>query len=117
MNDAPEPSDFRPWEQPGCVRRDCDPHRGELLRFLGKASAAFGAVSMFTLIPSCVGLPFGVAVVALARHDLRRMDRGLMDPQGREMAETAEAYALGGAVMSLLGLAVLSLPLLVGLWR
>jgi hypothetical protein len=34
--------ELQPWEEPGGVRRDCEPHRRHLLLWLGYASAACG---------------------------------------------------------------------------
>jgi hypothetical protein len=49
-----------PWERPGCFRLDCEPHRGMLLRWMGRASLIIGCISFIPLpfpIP-VVGLPF-----------------------------------------------------------
>ena len=66
----------RPWEQPGAFRRDCEPHRGGLIRGLGLASLLLGippAVTLTLLLSQMChepdmlsGLPFApVALVAL----------------------------------------------------
>src|SRR5262249_10861811 len=81
MTDADEP---RPWERPGAVRRDCKPHRGELLGRLGDLSLALGVLAMVTWAPALVGLPLALVVVVLAPGDLAQMDAGVMDPAGRE---------------------------------
>ena len=43
VRDDPEPcDDDRPWERPGAVRRDCEPHRGEMLLLLWRVRPAGG---------------------------------------------------------------------------
>jgi hypothetical protein len=36
-------NDDRPWDRPGAVRRDCEPHRGPALRLLGGAGVGLVA--------------------------------------------------------------------------
>jgi hypothetical protein len=86
----------RPWEMPGACRRDCEPHRGRFLWWLGIAAFAPGTLCFIPLVgglfsPLCLAL--GLPVWLLARHDLALMRQGLMDPRGR--AATDEAATLG----------------------
>jgi hypothetical protein len=92
----------RPWERLGCARRDCEPHRGDLLLLLGDVSMACGMLALGTVLPALVGLPLGIAVIVMAKKDLARMDAGLMDPDGREPATVASIRAAHGARFSLL---------------
>ncbi|HEV3258190.1 MAG TPA: hypothetical protein VG013_14995, partial [Gemmataceae bacterium] len=46
----------RPWEQPGAVRRDVAPHRGELLRLLATISLACSAAGVLLVLPAVVGV-------------------------------------------------------------
>lgn len=39
-------ADVRPWERPGAVRRDCEPHRAGFLRFLACFGLLVGAFSL-----------------------------------------------------------------------
>jgi hypothetical protein len=87
----------RPWEWLGLPRRDCEPHRGEVLYLLGNLSLICGLLSLCTLVPSLIGLPLGLVVAFLARRDLDEMSTGRMDPGGRdhtEMARIRSAYAI-----------------------
>ena len=59
--DAPELDD-RPWERPGAVRRDREPHRGELLKGPGVVSLVSGILSLCLLLPCLMALPLGVGV-------------------------------------------------------
>src|SRR5262245_40727867 len=80
----PPPYDPRPpWERPGFVRRDCDPHRGEPLALLGSVSLLFGVMSLCLCLPALIAVPVGAAVWVTARRDLDKMRAGLMDPEGR----------------------------------
>lgn len=95
-------AEVRPWEMPGAVRRDCESHRAELLSWL--APVAFWA-SLFIPctagISGLVGLPLAVGVCRMARADLGRMDRGLMDPDGREATLETMYLAVGTLVVCL----------------
>jgi hypothetical protein len=94
-----------PWEQPGCFRMDCEPHRGDLLRGAGRAVLILGIVSLlpfgFFLAPLAV--PLGIATSFLALSDLRKMRQGLMDPDGKNLTTAAWKMSLGGLLMTLLG--------------
>jgi hypothetical protein len=80
----------RLWEQPGAVRRDVAPHRGELLCLLASISLAFSAAGVLFLVPIVVGVPLAFRVSAMASRDLDRMGGGQLDPRGR--AETHAAF-------------------------
>lgn len=102
----PEPL---PWEQPGAVRRDCEPHRGELLAKLAAVSQYAGAISINSCQPALLAFPLGVTVWLLARHDLKQMRRGTVDPTRRDLAEAARRDALYGMGLSAAPLALLTL--------
>src|SRR5436309_1960405 len=82
--------DFRPWEQPGALRRDCEPHRGGLIRALGTAGLVFSCLSALgvclpPLALSCLlAIGLGTAARVLGRRDLRAMEAGRTDPAGKE---------------------------------
>lgn len=70
--------DERPWERPyreESVRRDCEPHRGTVILILG-------ICSLVLPIP-LVGLILGVLAIVMGRTDLKKMEDGAMDPQGK----------------------------------
>jgi hypothetical protein len=104
----------RPWELPGAVRRDCEPHRADLLLLLGYVGAACCAAGLATAVFACgippfatgvlltctvAGIPCGLTGWLLARRDLRLMRAGLMDPAG--MSGTERALALSRLAVGL----------------
>lgn len=72
-----EPADERPWEQRHRdeVRRDCEPHRGTLVLVLG-------ILGLVVPIP-LVGLIIALCALAMGRADLKKIDSGAMDPDGK----------------------------------
>jgi hypothetical protein len=123
-----------PWELPGNFRLDCEPHRGPLLRWLANAGFLCALTSffpcvcplVFCLVPpdtvvlfaapvglSVLGASLGLTVWALARHDLGRMGKGLINPEGEwetKFAKKRAGACLGVSLVSLLlwsGLALL----------
>ncbi len=102
----------RPWEQPGAVRRDCAPHRAELLSALGNTALVCSVLSPCGGAPALLSLPLAISVWALARGDLARMGAGAMDSTGRRRTAAAKALACTGVVLSLPGLIVLLIVLL-----
>src|SRR5262245_33134122 len=97
-------NDLRPWEQPGAVRRDCEPHRATLLYQLSDMEEGFGFVSLLLGLPSLVGIPFGLWVRSQARQDLRLIQAGRMDPEGDDQTRRALAKATKGIRLSVFGL-------------
>ena len=83
------------------MRRDCPPHRGPTLLLLGTASYYLGFVSLCVPVLVVLGLPLGLVAFWLAGRDLKQMDAGGMDPNGRAEVELAEERAWGGMVLSL----------------
>lgn len=114
MNDPqapPDADDPRPWEEAGRVRRDCEPHRGPMLRGLGIVSVVLVPVGALAspLIGVVAGVALGLTVWVLAGRDLARMDAGVMDPEGRRETQSARRLGLAGVLASfgLLALVVL----------
>jgi hypothetical protein len=118
---GPEPwGDVPPWERPGAFRLDAEPHRGVLLLVAGIAVLVLELVGFFGLsvlssprtdvaligsgvvVVVPVTLALGLTVRALARRDLERMRRGMVDPRGEPL--TADARRSGAAAA---GVAVL----------
>src|SRR6516165_2275482 len=108
-------NDDRPWERPGAVRRDCEPHRAGLLQALGNVGLVFSAaglvaalclcalplVAVVILLPcSLLGVPCGLTARALARRDLLMMRAGLMDRAGIGRTERALSAARLGLALS-----------------
>jgi hypothetical protein len=95
----------RPWERFGVMRRDCEPHRGHLVDYLGGASLVLGAFTLCIGLPGFVGLPLGLAAYVMAYRDLARMRAGLMDRRGEKRTRRGGDNGLIGALLSLLFLA------------
>jgi hypothetical protein len=122
VNAEDEDNDSRPWERPGALRRDCEPHQGTLLRLLAVASVGVGMVAFVLLVlaaqyrssrtrlllltPSCLcailAPALAVAARLLARRDVRRMRAGVMDPAGEGSARTARFVSVLGLAVGLL---------------
>jgi hypothetical protein len=120
MTDAdlpPEADDPRPWLQPGAVRRDCEPHRGGLLRGLGIVSLVvpFAGLVISPAIGIVAGVSLGLTIWVLAGRDLAKMDAGVMDPNGRRQTRSSRRWALAGVLVSV-GLLVLVVAAVVALF-
>jgi hypothetical protein len=102
---SPEDDD-RPWEQPGSTRRDCAPHRGDLLLLLGKIGILCGFASLCLGFASIPGLGIAVLVWAMARHDLILMRVGLMDRAGMMNTRDALECGVAGALLSFAGFVI-----------
>jgi predicted Zn finger-like uncharacterized protein len=72
------------------VRRDCEPHRGTLILVLGIVS----------IVIHILGLPLGLPAWIMGSRDLKKMDRGDMDPAGRG---TTQAGYICGIIGTILG--------------
>ncbi len=99
MSDA-EGEEERPWEKPGQVRRDCEPHRSPLLLLIAKAALVCSLLSICLFIPAFIGFPLAIFAYTLAKRDLRCMENGTMDPAGARQAGRARDAAVAGAVVS-----------------
>ncbi len=93
----------RPWEQPGGVRRDCEPHRANWLLVLAAVALALGLSTFCLVVTGFIAMPVAAAVGRLAARDLDEMQAGRMDPQGRRM--TSLARHMGFSAEVLVGLA------------
>jgi hypothetical protein len=111
----PESDDPRPWERPGAVRRDCEPHRGALLARLGLASGCLGFASVFVVPLALLALPLALVVWRRAGADLGKIRAGLMDPEGAGPTEEAWWNSVFGAAASAAALLLWAFVLLAGL--
>ena len=110
-------NDDRPWERPGAVRRDCEPHqplRPTLMRLLVTLLAGCIASSLYLLgasttsgalvpaagsvIAGALGLPLSAVTWAMAMADMEKMRVNLMDPKGRVSTANALRYARIGTL-------------------
>lgn len=95
---------FQPWELLGESRRDCEPHRGRLLRRLARISLLTGGLSFLCPPLALIGLPMGLLIRMLARRDLDAIFAGEMDHRGYAETEKARNDSHAGVVVSWLGL-------------
>ena len=100
--------DAKAWQLPEWVRRDCEPHRSEMLKGLGLISLFAGLASFF-FVPALVAVGVGISVLVMAKRDREKMRNGLMDPRGEGQLRVAEAHAWEGI---LLGVAFVAFALL-----
>jgi hypothetical protein len=107
-NDASAPVEEqeqdRPWEAPGAVRRDGEPHRGPFLRVLSQFAryiAFFSVPACSVIVLALAALALGATVYLLARRDLLLMEQHLMDPEGGVETAEAKANAREAIVLSL----------------
>ncbi len=82
--DRPWDREYRPYRD---VRRDSEPHRGNLILTLGIVSI----VTAWTLGP--VGLIIGIFAWVMGQRDLKKMRANVMDPQG--MGSTQAGWICG----------------------
>jgi hypothetical protein len=100
--ESDEPTkDERPWEQPGAMRRDCEPHRGRLLENLAIVSVVCSAFSLL-VFPVAISVPLSAAVVLIARLDLKKMSAGTMDRKGANTVRSARLISLISLLVTLL---------------
>jgi hypothetical protein len=99
-DDEADDDDRPPWERPGAVRRDCEPHRGEMLVWLGRlsvwlivATVVVGAVSVVAAVV------VAIVVMAMASRDRAKMRAGTMDPAGEPLARKASRYGMAALIV------------------
>ncbi len=82
------------------IRRDVEPHRGGLILGLGISSivSIFGICICGAFMP-LIQIGLGIASWVMGRGDLRKMEQGSMDPDGR--GQTKAGYICG-----IIGLAI-----------
>jgi hypothetical protein len=98
------------------LRRDCEPHRGFWISFLGNSSTVLGALAIpLCGMPGLVGLPLGVVAWVMGNADLAKMQAGLMDPAGRSRTRSGRDCGIAGLTLS--GLCIVGYALLFVLIR
>jgi hypothetical protein len=101
MTDLTKPEADRPWQRPGAVRRDCQPHRGRLILALGGLAEFCGGLACFGALTAPLAIAAGVTAWLLARRDLALMQQGLMDPLGRRYTELGRSIGVWGAALGM----------------
>jgi hypothetical protein len=77
------------------VRLDAEPHRAGTVQALGIASLVLGALYVFPL-----GFPLGIAAWVMGRRDLKKMEAGVMDPDGRKKTRDGWLCGLVGTCLN-----------------
>ncbi|MFT5300836.1 MAG: phage FluMu protein Com [Mariniblastus sp.] len=80
---------------PGRMQGYATPHRGGLVLALGIAS----------ICCNVMGVP-GVMAWIFGRNDLKAMDAGLMDPEGRGLTQTGMIIGMVMSILALIGIAI-----------
>jgi hypothetical protein len=96
----------RPWEEPGAVRRDCEPHRTPYLHLLTGLTLMASILSACCPVFGLVSVPLTLAVWAAVRHDLALMDAGRMDPEGRRVAQDVRGAVFPFLLLPVVGAGV-----------
>ena len=104
MADDPPECEDRPWQRPGAVRRDCEPHRAGLLRALSVAALLCAGLAGCLALPTIGGLVLGAAVWLLGRRDRALMSAGLMGPAGRGETWDAQVMTVVAAALCVIAL-------------
>ncbi len=85
------------------VRRDYEPHRGNLIVSLGNVSMILGGLSLCMLgFGATVSVPLGVLAWVMANRDLELMRQGRMDPRGKAQTETGRTGAIAGIILGMI---------------
>ena len=108
-----------PWERPGCFRRDCEPHRGDMLWWLACASFTLGILALVPWcgwMPGLIGIPLGLCSRYMAKADLAKMQAGLMDPNDEGTTTSATNLSNQGLGFSVIGTVVWGGTFLVAWW-
>jgi hypothetical protein len=66
-----------------------------------------------TCFLSFAGLPLGIAAVVLGRGDLRKMQAGTMDPDGRSSVNAGVICGIVGIVLNALLLCIIAVDILI----
>ncbi|HEY7311705.1 MAG TPA: hypothetical protein VH643_20250 [Gemmataceae bacterium] len=108
-----------PWERPGCFRRDCEPHRGNLLASLACAGLTLGCLALYPLyglVFGLLGIPVSLCNRYLAKADLAKMQAGRMNPYGEGVTASAKNMSTLGLAFSIAGTVVWGGLLLLSWW-
>jgi hypothetical protein len=69
-NTDPDAGETRPWKRWGAARRDCAPHRGNVLLLLAWVAWGLGLSSVCLVVTGWAAVPLARAIEWLARGDL-----------------------------------------------
>jgi hypothetical protein len=120
--DDARPEDRRRWDddawdrddfegRPPPRRRDLVPHRGSLVLALGAGGLAveiLGVVAACIFIPLAmmlvVGFGLGLTAWIMAHSDLAKIDKGLMDDEGRGSTQSGQTLGIIATALGSVGL-------------
>ncbi|MBL8793328.1 MAG: hypothetical protein JNM56_05450 [Planctomycetia bacterium] len=113
-------NELEPWERPGALRRDCEPHRGELHVRLADCTfiLALASIHCFPTIP--LALSLALVVSRMASRDLDRMAAVPLDRPGEHLTRKALESAASALKLCAFGIGfwlIIVLIQLVGLWK
>lgn len=78
------------------------PHRGGVVLTMGIVSIVLACATVAFCVPALIGLPLGILAWVWGRKDLRRMEQGLMDPEGRGTTQGGFICGIIGTVLNAL---------------
>jgi hypothetical protein len=81
------------------IRRDLLPHRGSLILTLGIISIVTGTVgALICFFGGFIAIGLGITATLMGRGDLRQIDAGSMDPDGRGQTKAGVICGIVGMV-------------------
>ncbi len=94
------------------IRRDLEPHRGGMILGFGIGSMVTWWCCNTGIMP-VVGIALGAAAWIMGRADLKKMDAGTMDPDGRAQTNAGAICGMVGCVVNVLALIALAIYIVV----
>jgi hypothetical protein len=91
------------------IRRDLAPHRGGLILGLGIGSVIAGGLGIVCCLLPPISIPLGAVSWIMGQGDLRRIDAGAMDPDGRGSTKGGYICGIIGCALGIVGLVCIGL--------
>jgi hypothetical protein len=123
---ADDVADLPPWETGAAFRRDAEPHRGGVIQAVAIGgmvtpfvSGALWCIPLLPLFGQLLGLGLSITAIVMAHRDLKRMEKGEVDPEGRGSTHAGLTCGYLGLAFSTLGLLTCGLvqAAYLGRWR
>jgi hypothetical protein len=90
-------ADLEPWEHPDAIRRDIEPHRGDLLLLMGTLSLILSLL----IVTAPLAMLLGGYAWKMAAEDRKKINIGRLDAEGQRPAEMGQALGTSGVILSL----------------